>query len=298
MAATQVAPATTTTKAGKILNKVAPAAPQDKGSWVRSVVVLTLTLICAIPLYYIVVSAFKTIPDMAQHPLGLPQEWKFGNFGEAISQPNMIRSFVNSIILTVGGVGLQLMIGAMAAFAMLIGSGRIVALFGAILAIAFAIPLQATLVPQYRMFAGVGLTDSILGVVLLYSGGAVFTYFLIVGYMRGLPYELIEAPRIDGAGPFRIFWTIILPLCKPILITVTVFQTMTIWNDFLIPNIYLASPENRTVVLQVYKAVGQFGTNWPLFMATTVIVLLPVFAFFVYAQKWIVGGLMAGGVKG
>ena len=89
-----------------------------------------------------------------------------------------------------------------------------------------------------------------------------------------------------------------LPLIKPILTTVVVFQVMGTWNDFLYPSVFLSSQDNQTVVLQVFNAVQQFSTNWPLFMAITVIVLFPVFIFFVFCQKWIVSGLVAGSVKG
>lgn len=116
--------------------------------------------------------------------------------------------------------------------------------------------------------------------------------------MRTVPTEILEAARLDGAGPLRIFLSIVLPLIRPILITVGVFQTMWVWNDFIIPNVFLSSTGNRTLVLLVYSAVGQFAVNWPMFMTLTVIVLVPMVIFFVSLQKQIVSGLVAGGVKG
>jgi ABC-type sugar transport system, permease component len=279
--------------------KPTPTKPLKRdGSPVRSVLMLLLALIAAIPLYYILISSFKTSSDMAQNPLSLPQTWTLDNFTQAFELNNMGSAFLNSLIITIGAIVLQIVISSLASYGMIIGKWWFTATVGVILTIAFAIPLQATLVPQYRMLASVGLTDSLLGVILLYTSSSVFCYFLMVGYMRALPFELIEAARIDGAGPFRIYWKIILPLSRPILITVIVFQTMSTWNDFLIPNVYLASPSLRTVILQVYNAVGQFTTNWPLFMATTVIALVPVFIFFVFCQRWIISGLVAGSVKG
>ena len=268
------------------------------GRWTRTVVVLAIALVAAIPLYYVVVSSFKSTVDMALFPLGLPKSWNFGNYIEAFQGGDMATAFRNSLVLTVFGVFLQVFIGSLAAYGVIISRTWLTMSLGVILAVAFAIPGQATLVPQYVMFANFGLTDSILGLILLYTGGAIFCYFLIVGYMRSLPKELLEAARIDGAGPFRVYWSIVLPLTRPILTTVVVFQTLGIWNDFLNPNIYLSSPENRTVPLQVYQAVGQFSTDYPLFMAITVIALIPVFIFFIIAQRWIVSGLVAGAVKG
>lgn len=110
--------------------------------------------------------------------------------------------------------------------------------------------------------------------------------------------DVIEAAKIDGAGSWRIYRSIVLPLIRPILVAVIVFQTLGTWNDFVWPNVLLSSSERRTIILQVYNAVGQFTTNWPLFMAITVVALLPVFIFFVLCQRWIVAGLVAGSVKG
>nr|WP_232341910.1 MULTISPECIES: carbohydrate ABC transporter permease [Bifidobacterium] len=169
---------------------------------------------------------------------------------------------------------------------------------GVILMIAFVIPTQSTLIPLYRMESSVGLVNTLLGLIIMYLGGAVFCYFLIVGYMQSLPFEVIEAARIDGAGPLRIFWSIVLPLIRPILTTVVVFQTMSTWNDFMTANVFISSSNLRTIVLQVYNAVGQFTTDWPSFMTITVLALIPVFVFFIFCQKWIVSGLVAGAVKG
>lgn len=154
---------------------------------IMSVVILALAIIAAIPLYYILVSSLKTSVDMAQNPLGLPAVWDFSNYVTAFENGSMLRSFGNSLILTVFGVVLQVFIGSLAAYAVILGRTWLTVSMGAVLVVAFAIPGQVTLIPQYVMFAKVGLTDSLLGLILLYTAGAVFCYFLIVGYMRSLP---------------------------------------------------------------------------------------------------------------
>ncbi len=116
--------------------------------------------------------------------------------------------------------------------------------------------------------------------------------------MRTLPFEVIEAARIDGAHDGQIFWHVVLPLIKPILVTVGIFQSMWVWNDFLLPTVFISSPDKRTVVLQVYNAVTEFTTNWPMFMTVSVIALVPMIVFFVLTQKHIASGLLAGSVKG
>ncbi|TYB62188.1 carbohydrate ABC transporter permease [Nonomuraea sp. PA05] len=265
---------------------------------VRSIVMTLLTVLMAIPLYYIVISTFKTPIEMATSPLGLPSSWTLDNYAGVFTTSPVVRSFANTLIVTVFGVAFQVLIGSLAAYGMILRRGRLTAAIGTLLMVAFCIPMQATLIPLYRMEAALGLVNSLTGLILIYLGGAIFCYFLIVGYMRKLPMSVLEAAVIDGAGPFRVYWTIVLPLIRPILTTVIVFQTLATWNDFLWPNILLSSSENRTIVLQVFNAVGQFSTDWPSFMTVTVIALVPVFVFFVLCQKWIVSGLSAGSIKG
>ncbi|KFI77142.1 carbohydrate ABC transporter permease [Bifidobacterium mongoliense] len=268
------------------------------GKAARTVIVLALALLCALPLWYVLINSFKSSIDMITNPMGLPKHWVFSNFGDAFSDGTMLRSFANTIILTVAGVFLQVLIGSMAAFGIVYKRSTFTKIVGGVLMVAFSIPLQATLLPQFKMAAAVGLVNSLLGLVVLYTGSSVFCYFLIVGYMSSLPSELFEAAKIDGAGAGRIYVRIVLPLIKPILTTVVVFQTMSTWNDFLLPSVFLSSTDKQTVVLQVYNAVQKFSTNWPLFMTITVITLIPVFIFFFFCQKWIVSGLVAGSVKG
>ena len=271
---------------------------ERRRSVVRSVVVLIIALICAVPLWYILINTFKTVPDMATNPLGLPKQWTLRNYTRAFATVPIVRSLVNTLIVTFFGVLFQVLIGALAAYGMILRKSIFTSVIGVILMIAFVIPTQSTLIPLYRMESSVGLVNTLLGLIIMYLGGAVFCYFLIVGYMQSLPFEVIEAARIDGAGPLRIFWSIVLPLIRPILTTVVVFQTMSTWNDFMTANVFISSSNLRTIVLQVYNAVGQFTTDWPSFMTITVLALIPVFIFFIFCQKWIVSGLVAGAVKG
>ncbi|MGC0369561.1 carbohydrate ABC transporter permease [Microbacterium sp. SLBN-111] len=263
-----------------------------------SVFLVPLACLVALPFYYIVVNTLKTQPETAAQPLALPTSLYLDNYIEVFRDIPVLQSFLNTLYVTVLSIAIMLLIGSMAAFGVLIGRGRLASIVGVILVIAFVVPGQATLVPLYRMLAGVELVDSLNGLVVMYACGSIFCYFLIIGYMRSLPTELFEAARIDGAGPFRVYWSIALPLIRPILVTVGVFQTMWVWNDFITPNVFINSPQKQTLVLQVYTAVGEFTTNWPVFMTLTVIVLIPMVVFFVFAQRQIVSGLVNGSVKG
>lgn len=193
---------------------------------VRTIVVWTIALICAVPLYYVVISSFKTPIDMIKHPLQLPTQWLWNNYIDAFADGTIIQAFINTITVTAVAVILQVLIGSLAAYGVVQKKSLFTMIIGSILMITFAIPVQATLLPLYRMESSIGLTDTLTGLVALYMGSCVFCYFLIVGYMKALPQELFEAAKIDGAGPFRIYWTIVLPLIRPIIVAVVVFQTM------------------------------------------------------------------------
>ena len=231
-------------------------------------------------------------------PFGLPRSWSLSNYQQAFESLPIGQAFLNTIIVTVLSVVVEVLVGAMAAYGMIMKKSRFTAAVGAFLMLSFVIPGQTLIIPQYKMLANTGLVDNLLSLVVIYSAGACFCYYLIVGYMRGLPQSLFEAAKLDGAGPWRIFFQIVLPLIRPILITSIVFQTMGAWNDFMTANIYLQSVDKQTIIVQVFAAQGRFNTNWPLFMAVTTVALIPVFVFFLISQKWIVSGLVAGSVKG
>jgi len=265
---------------------------------ILSVVMLALAAVVGMPFYYIVVNTLKTQQETGNAPLGLPSRLFLDNYLAVFQSIPVAQNFLNTLYLTVVSVALMLIIGSMAAYGMITRKTWLNRAFGAALLLAFMVPFQSTLIPLYQMLAHVHLVDSLNGLVVMYSAGSIFCYFLILGYMRTVPYEIIEAARIDGASTFGIYWRIVLPLIQPILVTVGVFQTMWVWNDFITPTVFLSSAANKTLVLQVYSAVGQFSVNWPAFMTLTVIVLFPVVVFFVAMQKHIVNGLVSGGIKG
>jgi raffinose/stachyose/melibiose transport system permease protein len=265
------------------------------GALVVTAVMVPLACIVGLPFYYIVVNTFKTQAETAASPLALPSEWRLDTYARVLADVPIVQAFVNTLVVTGVSIILMLAIGSLAAFSVIMKKSRIITV---VFIIAFLVPGQVTLIPLYRLFAELGLVDSLLGLIVIYTSGSVFCYFLIVGYMRTIPGEMIEAAKLDGANPFQIYWRIALPLIRPILITVGVFQTMWVWNDFLTPVVFLSSPQNQTLVLQVYEAVGEFAVDWPAFLALSVLALLPMVVFFVAMQRHIVSGLLAGSIKG
>jgi raffinose/stachyose/melibiose transport system permease protein len=272
-------------------------AAKRRGAILTSIVMLTLAALVGLPFYYIVVNTLKTQRETAMAPLALPSGLFLDNYLTVFQTIPVLQSFLNTLYVTAISVVLMLLFGSMAAYGMIMRKSHFNRWFGIALLLAFMVPFQTTLIPLYQALAGLHMVDTLNGLIAMYSAGSIFCYFLIQGYMKTVPYEIIEAARIDGCSTFGIYWRIVLPLIRPILITVGVFQTMWVWNDFITPNVFISSTSKQTLVLQVYTAVSQFSVNWPAFMTLTVIVLVPVVTFFIATQKYIVKGLVSGGVK-
>ncbi|KUN72634.1 ABC transporter permease [Streptomyces canus] len=259
---------------------------------------LPVSAVMALPFYYVLVNTLKSQAQTTGSPLALPSSPDFSTYRRVLNEVPVAAAFANTLYVTVFSVALMVLIGAMAAYALTIRPTRFNRRFGKLLLLAFVVPTQSTLIPVYQIFVKLGLVNSLNGLVLVYSAGSIFCWFVIQGYMATLPFEVIEAARLDGCGPWQVFWRIVLPLIRPILATVAVFQTMWVWNDFLNPNVYLSDPAKSTIVMEVYTSVGQFQVDWPAFLTLSVMALVPMVVFFVAVQRHIMSGLLSGAVKG
>ncbi len=256
--------------------------------------------VCAVflyPFYFLVISTFKTLREVAYNPTAFPATFYFNNYQEVFQKTPVIHAFFNICIITVCSVLLIMLFGEMAAYPIVYNENKLNKGILVYLMIGFLVPFQAILLSLFEIMQALNLIDSIFGIILFYSNSCALTVFLAIGYMRSIPRELNEAAVVDGASIGRIFFTIVFPLMKPITITSIIFNTMWIWNDFIAPNIFLSSRANTTLVLEVFRAKGQFSTNWPIFMTLSVITIVPIFIFYCLMQKHIIKGLTAGAVK-
>ena len=270
---------------------------KERTSPLTAVIMIPVALIVALPLYYIVVNTFKTQEEMSSSPFALPTQLFLDNYATVFGTVPLVQSFANTLFVTVLSLLLMLIIGSMAAYGMIIGNTRFNRWFGAALILGFIIPSQSTLIPLYRLLVQIGLIDTLTGLVFLYSAGSIFCYFLIQGYMKSVPYELIEAAHrrsqrvlhllADRASPDPPH-----PGDRRGLPDHVDLERLH--HTQRVPGL----AEKSTLVLQVYKSVGEFTTDWPSFMTLSVLALLPMVVFFVFTQRHIVSGLLAGGVKG
>lgn len=266
-------------------------------------VVLGLVAIVLYPAAWLLMSSFKPSSDIIGNVNLVPENGTLANYRTALGGIGGVSTwtfFLNSTILAVGAVvGIVLSSSASAyAFARVRFPGR--NLWFSIMIGTLLLPFHVVIVPQYILFQNLGLIDTFAPLLIgKFLAVEAFFVFLMVQFMRNLPRELDEAARIDGAGHFRIFRSIMLPLMRPAIITSSIFAFIWSWNDFLGPLLYLKSPSNYSVPVALRLFVDQttvsdFGAQ----MAMAVLALLPVLLFFLVFQRFLIAGVATQGLKG
>lgn len=271
---------------------------KEKRFNISDLILLPFCLIYILPFYYLVVNTFKSMSEMSYSPLSLPKEPILSNYKGILSNPQIYHAFGNTLIITLCSVLLIVVIGEMAAYPIVFNENKLNNAFMVYLMIGFLVPFQAILLSLFEVMQTLHLINNIWGMILFYGNGSALTVFLAVGYMRSIPRDLVEAAIVDGCSIPMVFFRIIFPLMTPITATSIIFNTMWIWNDFIAPNIFLSSRRNGTIVLEVFRAKGQFSVDWPRFMTLSVVSIFPILIFYLFMQKYIIRGLTAGAVKG
>ncbi len=271
------------------------------GSVIKHVLLSGLLLLMLYPLLWMVVSSFKPGDTVLTDTGLIPGEITFDNYKDgwnALNEPFTL-FFFNSLVVSVGSIAGNLVSCTLAAFALARLNFRGKRLYFAITLVSVMLPLHVLVVPQYIFFSGLGMVNTFFPLLLpKFLATDAFFVFLMVQFIRTIPRELDQAAWIDGAGPFRTFWSIILPLMSPALVTTTIFTFIWTWNDFFVPLIYLTSPKVYTLPVALSTLVDSetldgIGTLF----AMSVLSLIPVVLFFALAQKHLVRGIATTGLK-
>lgn len=272
-------------------------------TWLQSqsayIILIFLSLVFLVPLYWMLATALKT----PAQTFALPPEWvpnpiATENFTEVFEAVPFGRFILNSFFLVGMNVLGQVVSVTLVAygFARLRFPGR--SFFFLLMLATLMIPEQVTLVPRFIMFAKIGWVNTYLPLIVPAFTGSPFLIFLVRQYMMSIPFDLDEAAYIDGASQFDVFWRIILPLSRPALVLVVVFTFIAVWNDFLQPLIYLNDPKLFTVSLGLSFFQGQRETAWNLLMAAALMAMTPPLLLFFFAQRQLIGGISVEGLKG
>ena len=255
-------------------------------------------LIIVVPLYWMIVTAFKTQTAIFTYPIEwFPKEITLQNFVDLFARFPFGKVLVNSAIVSVSYSIISIVTCSMAAFAFakipFRGSEVLLKVYLATL----MIPFQSTLIPLFMLFNSAGLSNT-YGSVIIPSLFRVFGIFLLVKHMRTIPDDYIDAARIDGASYFTILWKVILPLSLPVIAGYAVITFMDAWNDYLWPLVMLTKPEMMTVPVALGMVNGQFERNFGVQMAGSLISIVPVVLIYLAAQSKMKDGLTLGGIKG
>jgi multiple sugar transport system permease protein len=271
----------------------------------RSLVSLTVNMALALaalvtlfPLAWMVSASFMAPGEASTYPPPLlPRAATLANYRLLFAEHGILRQVANSLVISLLATGLSLAFNLTSgyAFAKLRFAGR-ERVFRLLLG-ALVIPAQVTMMPLFLMLKELGLVNTYAGALVPWLA-SVFGIFLVRQYALSLPDELLEAARIDGAGPLRIFTTIVLPLLTPILVTLAVFTFLGSWNDFLWPLIVLTGRDVQTMPLALASLSREHVQDTELMMAGSVLTVIPVLALFLVMQRYYMQGLLAGSVKG
>jgi multiple sugar transport system permease protein len=255
------------------------------------------------PIVWLLGTSLKPPDEVISSLSLLPKRWMFSNYADAlegIGGTSFWQFLGNSVIVAVGAVIGNVVSCSLAAYAFARLRFRASKPFFAFMIATIMLPYHVLIIPQYAIFNKLGMVDTFWPLILpKFLATDAFFVFLIVQFMRGIPAELDEAARIDGCGPARTFWYVVLPLTRPALITTTIFTFIWTWNDFFSQLLYLNSPEKYTLPLALRLFLDQTGTSeyGPMF-AMSVLTLVPIGLFFLAFQRFLVEGVSTSGLKG
>lgn len=268
-------------------------------TWILSIAALAVGIVFVSPLYLVFVNSVKTVREIYLSPLGHPVEISWNNFGRVMEKIDFGQALKNSLFFVVFGVAGLLVICSMAAYRLARHRTRVNKFVYLLLVSSILVPFQTVMIPLIKIIASIGLYNTRIGVLLAYYGyGIPFAVFLFYGFLSSIPREIEEAALIDGGSLFQVYRCIILPLLKPICVTVAVLDVLWIYNDFLLPFVLISDNELRTLPLVMYTFFTAYERPWDLAMASLTMVLTPAIIMFVILQKQITGGIVSGAVKG
>ena len=269
------------------------------GSVLRYAILLSVTAVIVIPIAYAILGGFRDAPQLAANPVGLPDPWVWSNYTDSLLSASFWVQLRNSAVVAGLSTVVVVLFAALAAFVLARREfpGRELAYTLFTLGLLF--PATVAILPLLILVRDLGLLDNPLGLALPEAAfGLPLTIIILRPFFRSIPKELEDAAEIDGCGQLGFFFRILLPLARPALVTVAVLAIVSSWNQFLLPLVMLSDANNWTLPLGVTNFSTQYTTDTARILAYTTLALVPALAFYVVAERQLVGGLTAGAVKG
>ncbi|PSL40299.1 carbohydrate ABC transporter membrane protein 2 (CUT1 family) [Planomicrobium soli] len=257
-------------------------------------------LLILIPLLVVVLTSVKTLQQTFANPLGIPEGGlQFSNYVNIFQEQTMAGYFMNSAVVTLFSVSLTLLFASMVAYGITRLNNWIGNLLFLLFTIGMMVPAQVSMVPLYSLMLDLNLTNSLVGLILVnISSTLPIAVFILTGFMKTLPKELFEASTMDGAGNWKVFTTIVIPLSLPSLSATAIFLFVMHWNDLLYPLLFITDNAYKTLPLALLEFQGQYATNYPMLFTGVIIASAPMVVAYVFLQRFFVAGITAGAVKG
>ncbi len=269
--------------------------PINWGRIVTYVVLVLFAIIYAGPLLMLVNTSLKTLPEFMKDATGVSSSLNFKNFVDAWNKASFPRYLTNTLIYTLSATTIYIVTAVFVAFPISRGYVKGAKVLLTLFVIALFLPVA--LIPQFQLMLGLGLYNNPIGYIMLFLVNPI-GIVILVNYIKTLPRELDEAAAMDGCSYFRFVTTIVFPLIQPAIATVAVLHAIGIWNELILPTIYLTSKEFYPITRGMIVFQGVYGSNWPTLAAAVLIMTMPMLIIFLVLQRYIVSGLTAGAVKG
>lgn len=269
------------------------------GSIITEIIMVVVALLFLVPFYFLFVNSVKTFADLLTNAASLPQSFEWANYSRAFDITKFPTAFMNSVVITIVSNLFLVLISAMAAYKMVRRNSRSNRILFVLFVAAMVVPFQSIMIPLVKVTSTLGLMNSIPGLIICYLGfGVPMSVFLFHGFVKSIPLEIEEAATVDGSNGYGVFFRVVFPLMKPMLVTVFILNTLWIWNDYLLPSLILQSPDLRTIPIATFAFFGQYTKQWDLALPALVMGVLPIIVFFLFMQKYIIEGITQGAVKG
>ena len=271
---------------------------------IASVLVLLLGVSFLFPIYIMVVNSGKNRAELYESAVAAPKRFMFENYADAAEKMDLLRAFLNSVLITVLSVAFIVVISSMCAWMLARSNTKLSKLIFFLFVATMLIPFQTLMMPLVQLMKWSKLTlhipilNTYGGIIFLYIGfGMSMAVFLYHGFIKNVPVALEEAAILDGCGKLGVFWRVVFPLLKPTTMTVIILDVIWIWNDYLLPSLVLNNKALRTIPLSTSSFFGVFTIQWNQAMAGLTMAIIPVVIFYFCAQKYIIKGIVSGAVK-
>ncbi|QSH91182.1 carbohydrate ABC transporter permease [Treponema medium] len=263
------------------------------------IVLIFWTFLVLFPLWTMVVNSFKFKFDIYTDPFGLPKKWNFESYMSVITDGDFFLYFRNSLFVTIGSIFLVLLFGAMASYALVNWKHKASRFLYLFFIAGMMLPIKIGSIRLLQLIKGLGLLNTLWGLFPVYTAmGLPIAVFVLTEFIRQIPTELTEAAVIDGATRNKVFTIIILPLLRPALATVAIYNLIPFWNDLWFPLIFINNDAHKTLLLGVTRLFGQYMTDWSRILAVLTLSAVPVLLLYLTMSKNFIRGLTAGAVKG